>query len=150
MGKFVSEVVVLKNSGELYSQAVHVFDRTLDSHRETSVVRSSSHETHSVASQETLARSRGFREGHSSTSLPSPPPGLVAGRGKCAQGSTLASVKSRPSAVYRRIKRRLGRSLRGLYSKRSLVRRRESPTYKLLGAKGGLPGPQEFRATLQK
>ena len=150
MGKFASEAFVLKDSGELYGQVVHVLDRTLDSHRETSVVRSSSHETHSLASEETLARSRSFREGHSPTSLPSPPPGLVAGRGKCSHGSTLASVKSRPSAVYRRIKRRLGRTLRGFYGKRSLVRRRELPTYKLLGTKGGLPGPQEFRATLQK
>ena len=50
----------------------------------------------------------------------------------------------------RRIKRRLGRSLRGRYGKRSLVRSRKSTSYKLLGTNGSLSDPQEFRASLSE
>ena len=71
-------------------------------------------------------------------------------RGKCFKGPTLTSIKSRPSTVYRRIKRRLGRSLRGLYGKRSLVRSRKSTSYQLFGTQGSLSGPQEFRASLSE
>ena len=150
MGKLASEAVVFKGSGQLHGKAVHVLDRTLDSHRETGLVRSSPHASHSVAPKKTLAGTRGLRESHSSTSLSSTSPRLVVRRGKCVKGSTLTSIKSRPSTVYRRIKRRLGRSLRGLYGKRSLVRSRKSTSYQLLGTKGSLSGPQEFRASLSE
>ena len=150
MGKLASEAVVFKGSGQLHGQAVHVLDRTPDCHREAGLVRSSPHASHSVAPEETLAGTRGLRESHSSTSLSSTSPRLVVRRGKCVKGSTLTSIKSRPSTVYRRIKRRLGRSLRGRYGKRSLVGSRKSTSYKLLGTKGSLSGPQEFRASLSK
>ena len=150
MGKLASEAVVFKGLGQLHGPAVHVLDRTLDSHQETGLVRSSPHASHSVAPKETLAGTRGLRESHSSTSLSSASPRLVVRRGKCVKRSTLTSIKSCPSTVYRRIKRRLGRSLRGLYGKRSLVRSRKSTSYKLLGTKGSLSGPQEFRASLSE
>ena len=150
MGKLASETVIFKDSGQLHGQAVHVLDRTLDRHREAGVVRSSPHASHSVAPKETLAGPRGLRESHSPTSLSSPSLRLVSGRGKCAKRSTLTSVKSRPSIVCRRIKRRLGCTLRGLYGKRSLVRCRKSASYQLLGTKGSLSGPQEFRASLSE
>ena len=150
MGKLASETIVFKGSGQLHGQAVHVLDRTPDCHREAGLVRSSPHASHSVASQETLAGTRGLRESHSSTSLSSTSPRLVVRRGECVKGSTITSFKSRPSTVYRRIKRRLGRSLRGRYGKRSLVGSRKSTSYKLLGTKGSLSGPQEFRASLSK
>ena len=54
MGKLASETVVFKDLGQLHGQAVHVLDRTLDSHRETGVVRSSPHVSHSVAPKEAL------------------------------------------------------------------------------------------------
>ena len=150
MGKLASEAVVFKGSGQLHGKAVHVLDRTLDSHRETGLVRSSPHASHSVAPKKTLAGTRGPRESHSSTSLSATSPRLVVRRGKCVKGPTLTSIKSRPSTVHRRIKRRLGRSLRGLYGKRSLVRSRKSTSYQLLGTKGSLSGPQEFRASLSE
>ena len=105
---------------------------------------------HSVAPKKTLAGTRGPRESHSSTSLSATSPRLVVRQGKCVKGPTLTSIMSRPSTVYRRIKRRLGRSLRGLYGKRSLVRSRKSTSYQLFGTKGSLSGPQEFRASLSE
>ena len=59
------------------------------------------------------------------------------------------SLKSCPSVVYRRIKRRLGRTLRGLYCKRQAVRHRKSPLYQFPAAKGSFLGPQEFQASLR-
>ena len=144
MGKLASETVVFKDPGQLHGKAVHVLDRTLDSHRETSQVRSSPHASHSVAPKKTLAGARGPRESHSATFLSATSPRLVVRRGKCIKGPTLASIKSRPSTVYRRIKRRLGRSLRGLYGKRRLVRSRKPTSYQLLGTQGSFSGPQEF------
>ena len=64
---------------------------------------------------------------------PCPPPslGLVVGGKECASRPTITSSASRSASFYRRIKRRLGRSLRGLHSKRRLVRTGKSPPYKL-------------------
>ena len=148
MGKLASETTVFKDPGQLHGKAVHVLDRTLDSHRETGQVRSSPHASHSVAPKKTLAGARGPRESHSATFLSATSPRLVVRRGKCIKGPTLASIKSRPSTVYRRIKRRLGRSLRGLYGKRRLVRSRKPTSYQLLGTQGSFSGPQEFRTSL--
>ena len=49
----------------LHSQTIHVSDRACDSNRETGVVRSPSHVTHSVASEASLACSRESGKGHS-------------------------------------------------------------------------------------
>ena len=73
---------------------------------------------------------------------------MVGGK-ECTPRPTITSAASRSASFYRRIKRRLGRSLRGLHSKRRLVRTRKSPPYKVLGTKSSIPGSQEFRASLQ-
>ena len=52
------------------------------------------------------------------------------------------------STVYRRLKRRLGRTLRGLHCKRHLVIHGKSPSYKLTGTEGN-PSPERFRASVQ-
>ena len=64
-------------------------------------------------------------------------------------GPTFAPSSTCSSAVYRRLKRRLGRTLRGLHCKRRLVSHRKSPSHKLLRTKGSPPGPEELRASLQ-
>ena len=63
----------------LYSQTVHVSDRPSNCYGEASVVRSPSYEAHSVASEETLARSGGVREGYSGPFVTPPPSRLVVG-----------------------------------------------------------------------
>ena len=121
------EVEVHKKLEELYCQAVHVSDGTAHSNGKTSVVWSTSHEAHPMALEATL----------------------VVGRKQHTAGPTLAPPSTRSSAVYRRLKRRLGRTLRGLHCKRRLVTPRKSPPHKLLRVKGSPSGPQEFRASLQ-
>ena len=59
------------------------------------------------------------------------------------------SPSTRSSKVYRCPKLRLGCTLRGLHCKRYLVNCRKSPLHQLSGVKSSLPGPQEFRASLQ-
>ena len=64
-------------------------------------------------------------------------------------GPTFAPSSTRSSAVYRCLKQRLGRTLRGFHCKRRLVSHRKSPSHKLLRTEGSPPGPEEIRASLQ-
>ena len=54
---------------DLSGLAVHAPDRSADSHRKTSSLRPTTHETHSVASQEQLASTGISRKGHPSTQV---------------------------------------------------------------------------------
>ena len=56
----------------LSGPAVHVFDRSANSHRKTSFPRSITHETHTVASQKQLEGTRIPREGNPSTQVLAP------------------------------------------------------------------------------
>ena len=138
-----------KEQGNLHSQAVHVPHRSFDSDRKTGFVGSPPPEAHSVTSKVTLARPRDLRKDHSSSHVSSSPSGLVVRRGKHTLGATSTSSSVRPSDVYRCIKQRLGRSLKGLHCKRRVVRHRKSPPHKCSGAKGSFSGPKELRASLQ-
>ena len=133
----------------MYSEAVHAPDRPTDNHREAGLVRSPSHETHTVVSEATLAHARESGKGHSVAPLSPSTPRLVVKRGQCTSGPTIAPPSTRSSKVYRRLKLRLGRTLRGLHCKRHLVSYRKLPLHQLFGVKNSLPGPQEFRASLQ-
>ena len=102
-----------------------------------------------MALEAALACPQSFGKGHSRSSLTSPPPRLVVGRKQYTTGPTFAPPATRSSAVYRRLKRRLGRTLRGLHCKRRLVTPRKSPPHKFLRIKSSPSGPQEFRVSLQ-
>ena len=56
----------------LSGPAVHVFDRSANSHRETSSPRSITYETHTMASPEQLENTRITKKGHSNTQIPAP------------------------------------------------------------------------------
>ena len=118
----------------LHSQAVRVADRTAHGNREAGMVRSPSHETNTVASETTLAYTGGSGKDHSIAPFPPSTPGLVVKREQCSSGPTFASPSTCPSNVYRRLKLRLGRTLRGLHGKRRLVRHRKSPPHQPLGS----------------
>ena len=132
----------------LFGPRVHVSHRFVDSHRETGGFGAPSHETDSVALEESLARARGTREGDSSSQISVPSSAVVAGRKQCAQRPTSSSSTTCSAVVYRRLKRRLGRALRRPHGKRSLVGLRKPVAHKLSRAKGGPSGPQEVRATV--
>ena len=73
----------------------------------------------------------------------------MVGQEQCTTGATLAPPSARPTNIYRRLKRRLGRTLRGIHSKRRSVGIRKSPPYQLLGTQGSSSGSQEFRTAVQ-
>ena len=132
----------------LFGPRVHVSHRFVDSHRETGGFGSPSHETDSVALEESLARARGPREGDSSSQISISSSAVVAGQKQCAQRPTSSSSTACSAVVYRRLKRRLERALRRPHGKRSLVGLRKPVAHKLSRAKSGPSGPQEVRATV--
>ena len=105
----------------LSGPTVHVLDRSVNCHRETSSPRPVAHETHTVASQEQLEGTGISREGHSSTQIPAPTLTMVAKRKQCAPRSTITPHKACSANFYRRIKRRVGRSLKRAHCKGVLV-----------------------------
>ena len=132
----------------LFCPRVHVSHRVADSHRETGGLGSPSHETDSVALEESLACARGPREEDSSSQISVSSSAVVARRRQCAQRPTASSSTTCSAVVYRRLKRRLGRSLRRLHGKRSLVRLRKPFAHKLSRTKSGPSGAQEVRVTV--
>ena len=73
----------------LSDPAIHVLDRSANSHRKTSSPRPTTYETHTVASQEQLEGSRITRKGHSDSQVLAPTSTMVARRKQCASRSTI-------------------------------------------------------------
>ena len=135
MDRSSRETTVHQRQGQLLSSTVHVPNRASYGHRKAGMGRPPSHETSSVASKKTLACAREPGKDYSNSPLSSSTPGVVVGREQCAQGATFAPPSARPTDIYRRLKRRLGRTLRGIHSKRRLVGARKSPLYQLVFSK---------------
>ena len=104
------------STSDLSGPAVHVPDRTINSHREASLPRSVTHETHSVAPQKQLEGTGIVRKVHPCAKITPPTLKMVARRKQC---------KTCSANFYRRIKRRVGRSLKRAHCKRVLVGARE-------------------------
>ena len=115
--------------------ASHVFDRSVNSHREASSPRLSTHETHTVASQKQLESSRITRKGHSSTHVLAPQSKMLAGRKQCASRSTITPTNPCSADLYRHIIRRVGHTLKRAHCKRNLVPSRKQAAYELFGTK---------------
>ena len=82
--------------GQLHSQTIYVLDRSTYRHREIGLVRSSSHEAHTVASEVTLESAGGVGKDHPITQVSPPTPGLVARRNQCSLGAAVASTRTCP------------------------------------------------------
>ena len=144
----ISETQPSPGTGMLHSQAVHVFNRPSDSNRKTSSVGAAAYEAHSVAPKKALACPGIAGKGHPNSFISPCTSKVVVGPGQGALRSTLTPSSTRPSTVYRRLKRRLGRSLRRLHGKRSLVRVRKRLAHKFVGAQGGPAGLKTVRAVM--
>ena len=103
----------------------------------------------SVAPQKTLEGPRIAGKGDSSSKVPSPAPSMVDQGDKCLTRPAPAPFASCHSNLYRRLKRRLGCSLRRLHSKWHLVSSGKSPTYKLPGTKICPTGLKRFQHLVQ-
>ena len=89
--------------------AIHVLDRSANSYRKTSSPRPTAYETHAVTFQ--LESTRTTRKDHSNSQFPALPSNMVVKR-QCTHRPTITANKTCPANIYRRIKRRVGRSLR--------------------------------------
>ena len=91
---------------------IHVPHRSTHSNRKTSPLRATTHETHTVALEKQLEGPRIARKGDPCSQIPPPSSKVVAGGRQCATRSTITPSKTCSANIYRRIKRRVGRSLR--------------------------------------
>ena len=119
----------------LPSENLHVSYRSSHCDRETGAPRQTAHETYSVAPQETLESPGISGKGDPNSEVSPSAPAVVDPGEKCPKGSTLTPPTTRDTNLYRRLKRRLGCSLRRLHSKRYLVSARKQVAHKLLRAK---------------
>ena len=143
VGNPSGEIEVHEKPSPVYGSSIHVLDRPPDGHRETGVCGSPSYEAHPVASEEKLACPGSPRESCYGPSVTPSSLGLVVGRSQCTERSTPAPSSACRSAVYRRLKRRLGRTLRGLHCKRRLVSFGMSPSHKFSRTEGSLLQEQD-------
>ena len=122
----------------LSGSAVHVSDRLTNSHRKASSPRPTAHETHTVASQKQLEGTRVTGKIDSNSQVPAPPLTMVAKRRQSSHRPTITANKTCSANIYRRIKRRVGCSLKLTHRKRVLVTTRKQAAYKLSGTKSSL------------
>ena len=115
----------------LFGTAIHVFDRSANSHRKASSPRSTAYETHTVAPQKQLEGTRITRKRDPHSQVTAPPFTMVAGGRQCASRSTITPNKTCSANLYRCIKRRVGRSLKRTHCKRNLVPSGQQAAYKL-------------------
>ena len=125
-------------STDLSGPAVHVFDRPANSHRKASSLRPPAHETHTVASQKQLESTGIPGKGYSSTQVTSPTLAMVATGREHPTWPTFTPHKACSADFHRRIKRRVGRSLKRAHCKGVLVTARKQAAYKLSRAKSSL------------
>ena len=126
----------------LSGPAVYVPDRPFNSHRKTGSPRSTTHETYTVAPQKQLAGTRISRKDYPSTKIPTPSPTMVARGRQCASRPTITPSKTCSANIYRRIKRRMGRSLKRAHCKRVLVGAGKQTAHKLSGTQSSVSSPQ--------
>ena len=127
---------------DLSGPTVHVPDRPTNSHRKTGSPRPTAHETHTVASQKQLEGTRISREDYPSTKVPAPSLAMVARGRQCASRSTITPSKTCSANIYRRIKRKVGRSLKRIHCKRVLVGAGKQAAHKLSGTQSSVSSPQ--------
>ena len=139
------EGAVYHGQPNLSSQALHVTYRPTYGNRKTGAPGETPHETYPVAPQTTLEGPRISRKRDPSPKAPSSTP-MVDQGDKYPTRPASAPFASCHSNLYRRLKRRLGCSLRRLHNKRYLVSSRKSPSYKLPGTKSGLASLKKIPA----
>ena len=116
----------------------------------TSPSRSTPYQTHRVALKKQLEGTRITGKGNTSPQVAPPPLKVVAGGKQCAFRSTITPTKTCSADIYRRIKRRVGRSLKQTHCKGKVVNSRKQVAHKSLGTKGGLSGPKRVPRPLFK
>ena len=134
----------------LSGSAVHVVDRFTNGHRKTGSPRSFTHETYTMAPQKQLADTGIAGKSDSYSHLPPPSFAMVAERRQRSHRPALTPHKACATDLYRRIKRRVGRSLKQTHCKGLVVSARKEAAYKLSGAKGSPFSPKRVPRPLHR
>ena len=136
MAKITNQDTGTSFSPSLFGERIHVSDRPFNGHRKTSPFRQVTHEAHSMAPQKPLENSGIIREEDSTTQILAPPSTMVARGGQCPYQPTITPNTTRSASLYRRVKRRLGRSLKQVHCQGHLVPAGKQATHKLSGTQG--------------
>ena len=136
MAKFTNQDTGTSFHPSLFGERVHVSDRPTNGHRKTSPFGQVTHEAHSMAPQKPLENSGIIREEDSCTQIFAPSSTMVAKGKQCPYWPTITPNTTRSTSLYRRVKRRLGRSLKRIHRQRHLVPTGKQVTHKLSGAQG--------------
>ena len=128
-----------KNTGTacpsgVFGKGVHVLDRPINSHGKAGSPRQITHEAHSMAFQKQLENTGIPRKGDSSTQVFTSPFTMVATGKQCPHRPTITPHATCSANLYRRIKRRVGRSLKRVHCPGKLVPTGKQATHKLSGA----------------
>ena len=134
----------------LSSSTIHVPDRVANSHRKTSSPRLATYDAHTVAPQAALENTRVTRKSDSNSQILVPSFAMVATGRQCSHRSTITPNKACSANLYRRIKRRVGRSLKRMHCQRDLVTARKQVAYKLFGTQGSVSGLERVSKPLCK
>ena len=140
MGKLTRENTSVTVTTGLSGPTVHVPHRPINGHGEASSPGPATHATPSVASQKQLEGTGTSREDYPSAQVFTPTLAMVAKRKQCATRPTVTPSKACSADIYRRLKRRVGRSLKRAHCKRSLVGTGKQTAYKLSGVKSSFSG----------
>ena len=93
-----------------------------------------------MALEKQLESTRITRKGDTRSKVAPPPLKVLSGGKQCSSRSTITPTKTCSADIYRRIKRRVGRSLKRMHCKGNLVSSRKQVAHKSLGTKSGLSG----------
>ena len=105
------------------------------------------YEAHTVAQ---LEGTRVTGKGDTRSQVAPPSPKMVAGGKQCSSRSTITHSKTCSANLYRRIKRRVGRSLKRAHCKGNLVSSRKQVAHKSPGTKSSLSGLKRIPRILFK
>ena len=112
VGKLTRENISVTVTTGLSGPTVHVPHRPVNGHGEASSPWPATHATPSVASQKQLEGTGISRKDYPSSQVFTPTLAMVAKRKQCATRSTVTPSKACSADIYRRLKRRVGRSLK--------------------------------------
>ena len=126
----------------------NVPDRITDCHRKTGTLGQATYETHTVAPQKQLVSTGDTRESHPHSKITPPTSKVVAGGKQYYHRSTITPSRTCCANLHRRIKRRVGCSLKRAYGKGKLVTPRKQTAHKLSRAKGSPSGTKRVPNSL--
>ena len=137
-------------SSGLFGEGIYVPDRPTDGHRKTSTPGPTAHETDSVASQKQLENTGILGETDSSAQISTSSFAMVAEGRQCPHRPATTPYATRSANLYRRIKRRVGRSLKRVHCQRNLVTTGKQTAHKLFGTKSSLSGSKRVPKSMHR